>query len=146
MHAEDSGAGNGRALGVDPGTRRTGLAVSDLLGATAQGMETFSAGGMNRLVEHIGRLIEEMDIETVVIGLPLSMSGGETEGAGRSRALARRLEKEYGVETVLVDERMTSLEAERLMRQEGRIRDPGDIDRLAAVLLLQGWLDGRRRR
>ena len=142
MHGGRQGAGTGRVLGIDPGSRRTGLAVSDPLGVTAQGLETFE-GGIRRLVEHIGRLIGEIGIGTVVIGLPVSMSGGETEGAERSRRLAERVRKAYGVETVLADERMTSLEAERLMRREGRIKSAGDIDRMAAVLILQGFLDGR---
>ena len=134
--------GGGRILAVDPGTVRTGLAVSDELGITAQGIETYT-GPRAGLVEHLGSLAAEYDIITVVIGLPLSMSGEELENAELSRDLASAISGKLGLETVLRDERMTSLEVERLMRQEGRIKDPGDIDRLSAVLLLQSYLEER---
>ena len=135
-----------RVLGIDPGTKRVGFAVSDALGVTAQGMETFIRrdGGMDELIAHIGKLIEEYGIGTVVIGLPLSMSGNEIEGSRRARDLASAIEKRLGVEVVLRDERMTSLEAERLMRSNGSVKRPQDIDRLSAVLILQGYLDEDR--
>ncbi|HSG27751.1 MAG TPA: Holliday junction resolvase RuvX [Candidatus Krumholzibacterium sp.] len=132
---------SGRILSVDPGTKRTGLAVSDELGITAQGLETFVAGKDMKLVAHIADLVEKYGIIRVVLGMPLSMSGGEIEGTERSRALAAEIEAECGVEVVLRDERMTSLEVERVMKQEGRIKDPGDIDRLSAVVLLQSYLE-----
>ena len=131
----------GRILSVDPGTVRTGLAVTDELGITAQGLETFTAGKGRDLVEHIASLVEEYGIIKVVLGMPLSMSGGEIEGTERSKQLAARIEEECGIEVVLRDERMTSLEVERVMRQEGRIREAGDIDRLSAVVLLQSFLE-----
>ncbi|RKZ06061.1 Holliday junction resolvase RuvX, partial [bacterium] len=129
-----------RVLGIDPGTKRVGFAVSDALGVTAQGMETFVRrdGGMDELIAYIGKLIEEYGIGTVVIGLPLSMSGNEIEGSRRARDLASAIERRLGVEVVLRDERMTSLEAERLMRSNGSVKRPQDIDRLSAVLILQG--------
>jgi putative Holliday junction resolvase len=132
----------GRVLAIDPGTKRTGLAMSDELGITAQGLETYT-GSWQMLIEHVGRLAGEYGIISVVIGLPLSMSGVELEGARRSRELAAEIEKEYGIEVVLRDERMTSLEAERVMKQEGRIKNAGDIDRLSAVLLLQSYIEER---
>ena len=138
----DASDGAGRVLAIDPGTKRTGLALSDELGITAQGLETY-LGSWQALAEHVGNLAGEYGIITVVIGLPLSMSGEELEGAGRSRELAAAIEKEYGIEVVLRDERMTSLEAERVMKQEGRIKNAGDIDRLSAVLLLQSYIEER---
>ena len=138
----DASAGVGRVLAIDPGKKRTGLAVSDELGITAQGLETYT-GSREELVEHVGLLAGEYDIITVVIGLPLSMSGVELENAALSRELAAVIEKKYGIEVVLRDERMTSLEAERVMKQAGRIKNAGDIDRLAAVLLLSSYLEER---
>ncbi len=138
----DASAGAGRVLAIDPGKKRTGLAVSDELGITAQGLETYT-GSREALVEHVGSLAGEYDIITVVIGLPLSMSGVELENAALSRDLAAAIEKKYGMEVVLRDERMTSLEAERVMKQAGRIKNAGDIDRLAAVLLLSSYLEER---
>ncbi|MCU0640137.1 MAG: Holliday junction resolvase RuvX [Candidatus Krumholzibacteria bacterium] len=130
-----------RIMGIDPGTKRTGLAMSDPLGMTAQGLATFDSGTEDALVEHVRALAVEYGVSLVVIGLPLSMSGGEIEGTARSRALAGKIRERCGVEVVLRDERMTSLEVERVMKQAGRIRKAGDIDKLAAVLLLQSYLD-----
>ncbi len=139
---DDASSRRGRILAIDPGTRRSGLALSDELGITAQGLETYT-GSMRSLIEHVGRLAREYGIITVVIGLPLSMSGKELENAALSRMLAAAIEDDYGIEAVLRDERMTSLEVERLMKREGRIRNAGDIDRLSAVLLLQSYLEER---
>jgi putative Holliday junction resolvase len=138
----DASAGVGRVLAVDPGARRTGLAVSDELGITAQGLETYD-GPQKGLADHLGGIISDYGIITVVIGLPLSMSGEELENARLSKELADAIGGRFDIEVVLRDERMTSLEAERVMRQEGRIRNAGDIDRLSAVLLLQSYLEER---
>ena len=132
----------GRILAIDPGTKRTGLALSDELGITAQGLETYT-GPWKELVEHVGSLAGEYGIMAVVIGLPLSMSGEELENAKYSRELASAIEKTLGIEVVLRDERMTSLEVERVMKQEGRIKKAGDIDKLSAVLLLMSYLEER---
>jgi putative Holliday junction resolvase len=132
-------------LGIDPGTRRIGLAVSDALGMTAQGLETFEIGRGIELIDRIRELVEEYGISEIVLGLPLSMGGGEIEGTERSRELADLIGRECGVKVVLQDERMTSLEAERVIGQEGKIQKAGDIDKLSAVLLLQSYLDERKR-
>jgi putative Holliday junction resolvase len=134
-----------RILGIDPGTKRYGFAVSDPLGITAQGLETFEPAGDGELMAKIGDLIAEYEAGVVLIGLPLSMSGGEIEGTERSRELAGRIGEKFAVEVVLRDERMTSLEAERALRTDGKIRNRGDIDRLSATLLLQSYLDERKR-
>ena len=132
-----------RVLGIDPGTKRTGLAISDPLGVTAQGLETFVAGRGMGLIDHLRNLIEQYGVLVVVVGMPLSMSGKDIEGTERSRRLADRITGELGVEVEMRDERMTSLESERVLRQGGRIRDRGDVDRMAATLLLQSYLDER---
>ncbi|MBN1165133.1 MAG: Holliday junction resolvase RuvX [Candidatus Krumholzibacteriota bacterium] len=133
----------GRVLGIDPGEKRFGLALSDPLGITAQGLETLEITKKSDWIDRVHDIIEEYRVRLVVLGLPLAMSGGEIEGTGRSRELAREIKEHCGVEVILRDERMTSKEAERVMRGEGRIRDAGDIDKLSAVLLLQGYLDER---
>jgi putative Holliday junction resolvase len=145
-----------RILGIDPGTKRYGLAVCDELGVTAQGLDTFVVAGGADFVDHVRKLIAKYAVERVIVGMPLSLSGGAIEGTGRSRELAGRIERECRVAVELRDERMTSREAERLLGSDGRARgasrrpaptdarrrDAGDIDRLAAVLLLQSYLDG----
>lgn len=133
-----------RILGIDPGTKRYGFAVSDPLGITAQGLDTFEPSNDGELMARIGELITEFNADIIVLGLPLSMSGGEIEGTERSRELAGRIRERFAVDIILRDERMTSLEAERVLRSEGRIRNAGDIDRLSATLLLQSYLDERK--
>ncbi len=138
------GAGRaGRALAIDPGERRVGLALSDELGVTAQGLDTFETRGGGDLLAHLGGLIAEHGVETVVVGEPRSLAGGEIEGTGRARELAEAIRGRFGVEVVLADERMTSKEAERILAAGDRRHGKKDIDKLAAVLLLQGYLDGR---
>ncbi len=80
-----------RILCIDPGTKRTGFALSDELGITAQGLSTFEDGAGSKLIEHIAGLVEEYGVSTIVIGKPMSMSGGDIEGTGRSRLLADKL-------------------------------------------------------
>ena len=142
---KDSGSNEKRILGIDPGTKRVGLALSDELGVTAQGLDTYNITSGKEFKGFLKGVISRYNIGVVVLGKPLSMSGGEIEGTERSRELASFIERECGARVVLVDERMTSLEAERVLREQGRIREAGDIDRLAAVLLLQGYLDGLKR-
>jgi putative Holliday junction resolvase len=146
-----------RILGIDPGTKRYGLAVSDELGVTAQGLDTFVVAVGVDFVDHVRTLVAEYAVGRIVVGMPLSMSGNAIEGTERSRELAGRIERECGVEVVLRDERMTSREVERVLEAGGsgrgasrratgagaRKHDAGDIDRLAAVLLLQSYLDER---
>lgn len=135
-----------RVLAIDPGTKRTGLAMSDPLGMTAQGLDTFAAGAGKDLLDHLGGLIELYGIATVVVGLPLSMQGKDIEGSVRSRSLAARITERFGIDVRLMDERMTSLEAERVLRSGDRSFDRGDIDKLSAMLLLQSYLDERPKR
>lgn len=136
----------GRVLAIDPGSKRTGLAMSDPLGMTSQGLDTFVEGAGKDLLDHLGGLIGLHEIDTVVVGLPLSMQGKDIEGSGRSRALAARIMERFGIEVRLMDERMTSLEAERVLRSGDRSFDRGDIDKLSAMLLLQSYLDERPKR
>jgi len=131
-----------RVLGVDPGGSRTGLAVSDPLGITAQGLETLVEKDQARIISHISELIDRYDVGTVVIGMPLSMGGNEIEPSRRSHLLKKDLEAKRDVTVVLSDERMTSLESERVLKKAGRIKNKENVDKLAAMLILQGFLDG----
>lgn len=135
-----------RVLAIDPGEKRIGLAVSDPLGVTAQGLETFETGGKKDLLDYLDGLITRYHVGAVVIGLPLSMAGKDLEGALRSRALAAQITQRFGLEVALRDERMTSLEAERVLRSSKRGYERGDIDKLSAVLLLQSYLEERSER
>ena len=97
----ESNRKTGRVLAIDPGTKRIGLAVSDPLGITAQGLDTFEAGAGKDFLDHLGGLVELHGIDTVVVGLPLSMQGKDIEGSGRSRALASRIAERFRARSAL---------------------------------------------
>ncbi len=128
-----------RVLGVDPGERRVGLAVSDPLGITAQGLATFDRARGN-IVEHVRALLHEYDVECIVVGRPLALSGAETDSTRRADALARELAA-LDLPVVLWDERLSSVEAQRVLAGARAGKDA--VDRIAAVLILQGYLDAR---
>jgi putative Holliday junction resolvase len=134
---------SGRVLAIDPGERRAGLAVSDPLGITAQGLPTFDRKSGD-LHAHIELLVREYDVTRIVVGNPISMSGRESEGSGRARALASELEERLSLPVELWDERLSSAEAHRVLA--GSKADKGAVDRVAAVIILQGYLDAHSRR
>jgi putative Holliday junction resolvase len=130
--------GRRRILAIDPGERRVGLALSDPLGITAQGLPTFDRRGGD-LVAHIRALCAEHDVERLVVGHPLSLAGRVTDATRLAEALAAELRGALGLPVEMWDERLSSVEAERTLR--GARARKGTVDRLAAVLILQGWLD-----
>jgi putative Holliday junction resolvase len=135
-----------RILALDVGKKRIGLAVSDELGFTAQGLETFQR---NRIRDDLARLEEltrKLDIGTLLIGKPLHMSGDESRQSEYTREFADRLATQTSLPVVFWDERLTSAEAERTLRETGASLDQKkkSVDRLAAMLLLESYLDFRR--
>jgi putative Holliday junction resolvase len=100
---------NGRVLAIDPGERRVGLAVSDPLGITAQGLPTFDRKSGD-LHAHIETLVREYNVTRIVVGNPVSMSGREGEGSARARALASEFAARLALAVELWDERLSSAE------------------------------------
>ena len=137
----------GRVLGLDVGARRIGMAVSDLLGVTAQGLDTLQRKNKRTDLERLGRVIREYEVKEIVVGLPLRMSGEQGIQAEKMQAFAADLRQRFGLPVHLWDERLSSVEANRLLRQtEMSIEKRGKaVDRMAAVLILQGWMEGNRR-
>lgn len=133
----------GRVLAIDPGERRVGLAVSDPLGITAQGLDTFDQRSGD-LLTHIETLAREREITLIVVGNPLSMSGHESEGSIRAKKLAEALRTRLSLPVELWDERLSSAEAHRVLK--GTRADKGTVDRLSAVIILQGYLDAHSTR
>lgn len=131
-----------RVLALDPGGRRVGLAISDPLGVTAQGLPTLDLRHGD-LVEHVRALLAEYDVERIVVGHAISLAGRETNASRLAVALADELRAAFGLPVELWDERLSSAEAERTLR--GVRAGKGAVDRLAAVLILQGYLDARGR-
>lgn len=133
---------SGRILAVDPGERRVGLAVSDPLGITAQGLPTFDRK-QGDVFAHLRELASRYQLVRVVVGRPLSLSGRESESTRRAAEFARAIEDALALPVEMWDERLSSAEAERVLA--GTRHKKGTVDRVAAVLILQGYLDARRR-
>lgn len=134
-------------LGIDHGTRRVGIAASDLDAAFAFAVTTHVEGRDGSLLDRVAALVAERGAVGVVVGLPLTADGREGESAQRARRFAERLAAVLPVPVELWDERYTSQEADRyLPAGEGRARDRGLRDAVAAELILQGWLDHRAAR
>jgi putative Holliday junction resolvase len=133
----------GRTLALDLGEKRVGVAVSDPLGITAQGQETLVRRGGRRDIEGVAELVRTHGAERVVIGLPLMMDGREGPAATRAREFAADLSATLGIPVDTWDERLTTAEVERVLISSGmrRSRRRDERDRLAAVVLLQSWLD-----
>jgi putative holliday junction resolvase len=135
----------GRVLGLDVGSRRIGVAVSDPLGITAQGLDTLQRTTKRRDFEHLQRVIQEYDVREIVVGLPLRMSGVEGIQSDKMQVFAEELRKRFRLPVHLWDERLTSVEANRLLREADlSIEKRGKaVDRMAAILILQGWMENR---
>lgn len=131
-------------LGIDHGTRRVGIAVSDPEAAFAFALETHVEGRDGSLLARLAALVAERGVEAVIVGLPLTADGREGESAVRAGRFAARLREALPVPVELWDERYTSREADRLLPPgRSRDRDRGERDAVAAALILQGWLDHR---
>jgi putative Holliday junction resolvase len=133
-------------LGLDVGARRIGIAVSDLLGITAQGLDTLQRKNKRTDLGQLELVIRKYDVREIVVGLPLRMSGAEGIQSDKMRVFAEDLRKRFKLPVHLWDERLTSAEANRLLRTtELSIEKRGKaVDRMAAVLILQGWMEGRK--
>ncbi|MBI4414598.1 MAG: Holliday junction resolvase RuvX [candidate division NC10 bacterium] len=135
-----------RILGIDPGEVRLGLAVSDELGLTAQGLPTWVSRGRSADLAHFRSLVKELDVAEVVVGLPRNMDGTLGPRAEAARELARDLGDTLGLPVTLWDERLTTQAATRALTEAGlsRRRRRGRVDAVAAALILQGYLDRTR--
>ncbi len=138
--------GHRRILSLDFGSKTIGLAVSDPLGITAQGLPTLRRKNKRTDFGTLADLIRRYEIAEIVLGLPLHMSGRAGIQAERAQLFAEDLRKHFGLPVHLWDERLTSAEANRVLREsEMSIRRRGEVvDRLAAVLILQSFLESRR--
>ena len=133
----------GRILALDLGERRIGLAVSDELGLTAQGLDSLTRTTEREDLERLARLVEEKQVAVIVVGNPIRMDGTEGARSEWARRFARKLERRTRRSVVLWDERLTTKAAERVLRASGvsRAQRNRAVDRLSAVLLLSRYLD-----
>jgi len=136
----------GRVLAVDFGERRVGLALSDPAGLIAQGLETIHTAGSGETLASIVDIVEEKQVRQIILGLPVHMDGTAGEMAGKVEELADQLREKVSCDVRTWDERLTSVSARRAMHEMGGATrgDKGSLDRIAATLLLQNYLDFRR--
>jgi putative holliday junction resolvase len=129
-----------RYLGIDYGSKRVGIAISDGLGLTARPLEVVPRG---ELPDFLRGLVEEYPIHQVVVGLPTALGGHEGESATGARELAKEVREILGVPVELVDERFTSRMAESALLESGmrRRRRKETVDKVAAAIILQTFLD-----
>jgi putative Holliday junction resolvase len=136
-----------RVLGIDLGDKRIGVALSDPMGWTAQGLDVIAGGGSKGDLRRIREIAAKHGVEKVVVGLPLNMDGSPGPRAIKAREFADRLARSLGLPVELWDERLTTVEAERLLIEADMKRDKRRqvIDKMAAVLILQNYLDAAGR-
>jgi putative Holliday junction resolvase len=135
----------GRILAIDYGNRRMGLAVSDPLGITAQGIDTLERKNKRADFGRLERIIREYQICEIVLGNPLRMSGQEGTQSQKVAEFAQELRQRFELPVHLWDERLTSAEANRLLRENevSLKRRTQAVDRMAAVLILQSFMQAR---
>lgn len=131
---------------MDYGTKTVGVAVSDALGITAQGLETITRKEENKLRRTLARieeLIEEYDVTKIVVGLPKNMNNTVGERGNACKEFAEKLERRTGIEVVMWDERLSTVSANNVLIESGVRREQRKavIDKIAAVFILQGYLD-----
>lgn len=138
-----------RILGLDYGSRTVGVAVSDPLGLTAQSVETIWRKQENKLRQTLARieeLVSEYQVETIVLGYPKNMNNTIGERALKSLEFREMLERRTGLPVVMWDEWLTTIEANRTLMESGVRREnrKEHLDQLAAIFILQGYLDSLR--
>lgn len=135
-----------RVMGLDYGSKTVGVAISDPLGITAQGIETIHRKAENKLRQTLARieaLAKEYDVDRLVLGFPKNMNNTIGERAEKSLELKEMLERRTGLPVILWDERLTTVEAERTLAESKVRREDRKkyVDKIAAVFILQGYLD-----
>lgn len=135
-----------RLLGIDVGTRRIGVALSDPTGTIAQSLTVLPRRSWEQILGAIAALIREHHVAAVIVGLPVRLDGGEGEAAAGARKFAERLRATVEVPVMLEDERLSTAEAERVMIEADVRRSARRArrDAVAAALILQRYLDRRR--
>lgn len=130
-------------LGVDFGDSRTGYAVSDALGFSANTLETYHEKNMNKVAEHTAELVKKLGAEKIVLGFPKNMNGTVGDRGKKTKALAKQLKTMVECDIVLWDERLTTVSAHNLMNEtniRGKKRKDS-VDKIAAAFILQAYLD-----
>lgn len=138
-----------RIMGLDFGSRTVGVAVSDALLITAQGVETISRkspGKLRQTLARVQELAEEYQVDKIVLGFPKNMNNTEGERCEKTLEFKEMLERRCGLEVILWDERLTTVAADRVLIEGGVRREDRKkyVDKIAAVFILQGYLDSQQ--
>jgi len=136
-----------RVLGLDYGSRRIGVAVCDEIGMTAQGVGTVVRQNRDADLAAIAAFVERFGVESIVVGYPLRLDGSEGIQCEKVNRFIRRLQTRFAIPVIRRDETLSTKEAEELLRETGvrREKKRGIVDRLAASIILQGYLDALAR-
>lgn len=137
-----------RILGIDYGERRIGLAISDPLGIIALSLPTLDTKKVKDVFEEIKTIVKEKDVEKIVLGLPRNMDGTIGEKGEKVKEFASKLKEKIGKKIDFWDERLTSVESLKILREEKKKikREKKIVDQISAVLILQGYLDNLARK
>ena len=137
---------DGRIMGLDIGDKTIGVAVSDLMGLTAQGIKTINRVGKKKDIEELKNIISEKQINLIVSGLPKNMNGDIGPQGEKVMKFCKLLKEETGLEIEFWDERLSTVAAERSLLEADVSRNKRKkvVDMLAAVIILQGFLDYKR--
>ncbi len=131
-----------RILGLDPGEKRIGVAVTDPLGITAQGIDVITYHDLDTALEKVKDICREYEIEKIVVGNPLNMNGSVGPASENAARFAKKLKEKLELPVDMIDERLTSLSAERTLISGGvRRKERREVkDKLAAVMILENYL------
>lgn len=137
-----------RIMGLDYGSKTVGVAISDALGLTAQGIEIIRRTQENKLRQTLARieaLVKEYEVTAIVLGFPKNMNNTIGDRAEKSLAFKKMLERRTGLDVFMWDERLTTVEANRTLIEGGVRRENRGkyVDKLAAIFILQGFLDSK---
>ena len=132
-----------RIMGLDIGKKRIGIAMSDPLLITSQPFDTIQRIPENEAIKKIEELIKTYSVNKIVAGLPLMMNGDFGEQAQDCNDFGKKLEQKIGIDVIFVDERLTSYQAEEVLKKQGvkYTKDKGKVDKIAAAIILQEYLD-----
>lgn len=134
-----------RILGIDYGKVRTGIAITDALGITAQGLETIKSDGNDKmLLRRLAEIIEEYEVEKIVIGNPINMDGTESERSLQTKDFIHKLKSRFNkIEIISVDERLTTVEAHKTMNMlnVSKFKKKVIVDTIAAVYILENYIN-----
>lgn len=134
-----------RILGIDYGKVRTGLAITDALRITAQGLETVKSDGNDKLLlRRIAEIIEEYEVEKIIIGNPINMDGSESKRSIETKDFVHKLKSRFNkIEIISVDERLTTVEAHKTMNMlnVNKYKKKGIVDTIAAVYILENYIN-----